>query len=212
MIRQDDDVSVGAGEEPSVDVSLGDGDGNGDGSADVVSVGDGDGESDAGGGGGALDESDGDGVPESELDGLVDCDGDPLGDVDGLVDGDVLGDGVGVGDGECDGLGDGVVVGPGIAGTGRVAAKNADHQTGAIFTFWPVIGASIILPLPIYMPTCVICRQSVLLVVEKNTRSPGSSWSTPMTVVPCSWSRAMRGSVTPADRYAAQTRPEQSKL
>jgi hypothetical protein len=77
-------------------------------------------------------------------------------------------------------------------------------------TFWPVIGASIIWPLPMYMPTLEIERQLVFEVWLKKTRSPGSSWSMLMGVVACCWSAAMRGTVTPTDPYAAQTSPEQS--
>jgi hypothetical protein len=94
-------------------------------------------------------------------DGLVDG----LGDGDGLGEGDRLGDGEGEPDGdglgeEGDGLGDvGVGTGGGggggggagaggIAGTTRVAPKNADHQIGAIFTCWPAVGASTILLSP----------------------------------------------------------------
>ena len=158
-------------------------------------------------GGGAVDVGEEGGDGDGDPDGDVDPDGD--GDGDGECDGDGDGDLDGDGDGECDGDGDGEGD-AWTAGTTRVAPKNADHQTGAIFTFSPVIGASIILPLPTYMPTWVICRQSVLLVVLKNNRSPGSNLSTPIGVVACSWSRAMRGTVTPADRYDAHTRPEQS--
>jgi hypothetical protein len=150
-------------------------DGDGDGSAaggDDESVGEGGGADDDGGGGldgGGLDGGglDGGGLDGGALDG-------------GWLGGDEGTDGVGVG--ECvagvDGDGDGEGEGFGAAataGTTRVAPKNADHQTGAILTFSPVIGASIIRPCPMYMPTWVIWRQSVLLVVLKKTRSPGSS-------------------------------------
>jgi hypothetical protein len=80
-----------------------------------------------------------------------------------------------------------------------VAPKNADHQTVAIFTTSPVVGASIILPSPTYIPTCEIVVQSVLLVVLKNTRSPGSRSEGEICAVAWNWSLATRGRLfTPA--------------
>jgi hypothetical protein len=193
--------------EPDGDGEL-DGDGESEGDGEGESDGDGDGESEGDGDG----ESDGDGDGESEGDG----DGESDGDGDGECDGDGLDDGDGDGDGECVGAGVGTVGGatgfplPSTAGTTRVAPKKADHQTVAILTFSPVCGASIILPLPMYMPTCEMVCQSVRLVVLKNTRSPGSRSSMEIGVVACSWYRARRGIVTPACWYESQVRPEQS--
>ena len=65
---------------------------------------------------------------------------------------DVLGDGddggVGLGVGEWPGVGLWVGGGAATAPTTRVAPKNADHHTVAIFTTSPVVGASTILPPP----------------------------------------------------------------
>src|SRR5262249_39288931 len=139
---------------------------------------------------------DGDGLGDGEVegDGLV-VDGDGL-DGDGL-DGDGLGDD-GLGLGEWDGEGDGDGAGDGLAGgsagTTRGAPKTADHHTVAIFTFWPVVGASTILLSPRYMPTWEIVVQSVRLWVLKNSRSPGSSSLVGIGVVAWYWSAATRGS------------------
>jgi hypothetical protein len=59
------------------------------------------------------------------------------------------------------------------SGRTRVAAKNSDHQTVAIFTTSPVCGAWIILPLPRYIPTWCTVVQSFGLLAKK-IRSPGS--------------------------------------
>jgi hypothetical protein len=64
----------------------------------------------------------------------------------GALDGGAEDGGVWLGLGECVGLG--VWLGAGTASTTRVAPKNADHQTVAILTWSPVVGASTILPPP----------------------------------------------------------------
>src|SRR4029453_5506274 len=74
----------------------------------------------------------------------------------------------------------------------------------------PVVGAWIILPSPTYMPTWWMDVQSLLSVV-KNRRSPGRNWLTGPGVVARHWVLATLGrNVTPAERYAAHMRPEQS--
>jgi hypothetical protein len=119
---QPDEESDGCGESEESGESLvvagaglTEGDGDGDCEGDGDSEGDGDGELDA----------DVEGV------GLAEWDGDGLGECDGGGVGEWLGFGVGLGAGVGVGFG---VVGLPTAGTTRVAPKNADHQTGAIFT------------------------------------------------------------------------------
>jgi hypothetical protein len=82
--------------------------------------------------------------------GEVDLDGDGLGDLDfdglGLGLGDFDGEGVGVGVGVGVGL---VCGGAATAPTTRAALKKWLHQTGAILTFSPVVGASTMSAVPL---------------------------------------------------------------
>ena len=77
----------------------------------------------------------------------------------------------------------------------------------------PVLGPSLAawmnFPSPMKIPTWEMLP---VLVVLKNTRSPGSRFSFSMTVILLKIARDVRGSGTPMEsRDMVQTKPEQSK-
>ena len=160
---------------------------------------------------------DGLGVPVGVAGGVVVVGvGVPVGPGVGVPVGSGVGVPVGLGVGVPVGLGvalsDGVgsaVPGAAIAGMIRVAPKYSVHQIGEIFTTSPNVGAWTTLPLPMYMATWWIWRQSDGLVLKK-IRSPGSSWLASTGCPAPYWLLATRGSFTPTDRYDANTSPEQS--
>src|SRR5438067_11721187 len=79
-----------------------------------------------------------------------------------------------------------------------------------MWTVWPVVGASMIRPLPRYMPTWP-GASLVPSAPGTNTRSPGRSWVMSGTGVPA-WncSLLVRGRLTPAAFHACCIRLEQS--